>query len=948
MRHHWFPGKWLAICGLLALLLPLLVSPMFVVRAAAVLTGFNDANYVTGLNAPTTMAFAPDGRMFVSEQTGTLRVIKNGALLATPFLSLTVNSSGERGLLGIAFDPNFASNNFVYVYYTINTAPIHNRLSRFTANGDVAFAGSEVPLLDLDNLSSATNHNGGSIHFGPDGKVYIAVGENANSANAQTLGNLLGKMLRLNSDGTIPTDNPFYGTATGKNRAIWTYGHRNPFTFDFQPGTGRMFINDVGQSTWEEINDGIAGSNYGWPTCEGFCSPTNPSFRDPLYNYNHSTGSPTGCAITGGTFYNPTTVQFPASYVGKYFFADFCSGWIYYLDPASPSIVTQFATGIDSPVDLKVGSDGSLYYLQRGTGTVGKITYPAGQMPPVIVQPPTDQTVGVGQTATFSVSANGTPLLSYQWQRNSVNIPGATAATYTTPATTLSDNGALYRCIVTNSFNPPATSSAATLTVINRQPPVVTITQPINGTLYNGGQGFTYAGTATDAVEGTLPAANFSWTIVFHHDTHTHPFLGPINGVKTGTFTIPTTGETSANVWYRIHLTVTNSAGLSNTTFVDVNPHKVNLTLQTNPAGLQVNLDGQPQTAPYTFQGVTGILRNLNVVSPQTANGKLWTFTNWSDGGASGHDITTPSSDTTYTANFQGSSPIDTIGVYHPSTNTFFLKNSNSGGAADTTVKVGDANSHPVVGDWDGDGFDTVGIYNRKLGVFFLYDSNVQGAAATRIFVFGNPNDIPISGKWVSGTPADNVGRPHDGVGVYRSSNGLIYLASTWPAQNSNIFSDYVIVLGNPGWAGFAGRWNGGSLDTAGVYDPTNARFYLTNQSCNGILPGPDVQCVQFSDSDTFFGPPNGIALKGDWIGQGKDGIGIFNPQSGVFLLKNNPPTTSGSTSQPDAVIVFGNPGDIPLAGHWKTGSTAPRASVLVPPTAAPIVPTPGQDGRFD
>src|SRR5205823_6118401 len=118
-------------------------------------------------------------------------------------------------------------------------------------------------------LSAATNHNGGATHFGPDGKLWIAVGENANGANSQTLTNLLGKMLRINSDGTIPTDNPFYNTATGQNRAIWALGLRNPYTFTFQPGTGRMHINDVGQNTWEEIDVGVAGANYGWPSTEG-------------------------------------------------------------------------------------------------------------------------------------------------------------------------------------------------------------------------------------------------------------------------------------------------------------------------------------------------------------------------------------------------------------------------------------------------------------------------------------------------------------------------------------------------------------------------------------------------------------------------------------------------------------------------------------------------------
>src|SRR5215203_3281279 len=188
------------VCAFLLCALSLSISSA--ARAATVPTGFVDTAVATGLRMPT----APDGRIFVCEQGGTLRVIKNGTLLPTPFLSATVSSVGERGLLGIAFDPNFASNGFVYVYYTAVTPTIHNRVSRFTAAGDVAVAGSETVILDLETLG-ATNHNGGAIHFGPDAKLYVAVGENAVGSNAQTLTNRLGKMLRINSDGSIPTDN---------------------------------------------------------------------------------------------------------------------------------------------------------------------------------------------------------------------------------------------------------------------------------------------------------------------------------------------------------------------------------------------------------------------------------------------------------------------------------------------------------------------------------------------------------------------------------------------------------------------------------------------------------------------------------------------------------------------------------------------------------------------
>jgi glucose/arabinose dehydrogenase len=337
------------------------------IGAATLPAGFTETS-IGGLSAPTAMAMAPDGRIFVCQQGGALRVIKNNVLLATPFITLTVNSSGERGLLGVTFDPGFLTNQYVYLYYTATTPAIHNRISRFTAAGDVAVPGSEVVLLDLNNLS-ATNHNGGAIHFGRDGKLYAAVGENAVTANSQTLNNLLGKMLRINKDGSIPTDNPFYGTATGANRAIWALGLRNPFTFGVHPNSGRIFINDVGQSAFEEINDGVAGGNYGWPESEG---PTaNPNHISPIHHYANQNAPE--CAIAGGTFYAPEVRQFPSAYVESYFFSDLCGGWIRRLDEAAVS--NGFATGISNPVDQLVGHDGSLYYLARGTGAVVRIRW---------------------------------------------------------------------------------------------------------------------------------------------------------------------------------------------------------------------------------------------------------------------------------------------------------------------------------------------------------------------------------------------------------------------------------------------------------------------------------------------------------------------------------------------------------------------------------------------
>ena len=203
--------------------------------------------------------------------------------------------------------------------------------------------------------------------------------------------------------------------------------------------------------------------------------------------------------------------------------------------------------------------------------------------------------------------ASGPPVLRYQWQRNGVNIAGATSEDYTL-STVQSDSGARFRAIVSNDAG-SVFSNEAVLTVSPNQAPTGTITQPASGTIYSGGSVITYGATATDPEDGTLPASAFTWRVDFHHDAHIHPFMASTTGATGGSFTIPTTGHTETNVWYRIYLTVQDSDGLTHTTQRDILPRKVRLTLATSPAGLQLNLDGQPVTTPLSFDSVVGIAR---------------------------------------------------------------------------------------------------------------------------------------------------------------------------------------------------------------------------------------------------------------------------------------------------------------------------------------------------
>ncbi|HEY2892604.1 MAG TPA: PQQ-dependent sugar dehydrogenase [Pirellulales bacterium] len=390
-------------------------------------TGFTETliTSASDLTAPTAMEFSPTGQLWVLEQGGRAKLVRADGTTQTA-LTLSVDSAGERGLLGITFDPAYdgagPNTDFVYLYYTTPrsspTNPSHNRISRFTVTGagtTLPTLGSELILRDLppenedNNLATDgdTNHNGGAMHIGPDGKLYVAVGDHNYDVTpqsddvSQTLTTPFGKILRLNLNGSNPSDNPFFdGSTTDWQGATWALGLRNPFTFAFQPGTGRMFVNDVGESNWEEINDGQRAANYGWagstsPLWEGFNSPP-PSwtnYRDPIMAYDHSSSAPTpaGVAITGGAFY-PANGNFGSAYARKYFFADFGANFIRVFDPAHPGTVSVpdtsvgFASNMTTagPVDLKIDAAGNLYYLATG-GEIYRISFSGAFGPTAVV-----------------------------------------------------------------------------------------------------------------------------------------------------------------------------------------------------------------------------------------------------------------------------------------------------------------------------------------------------------------------------------------------------------------------------------------------------------------------------------------------------------------------------------------------------------------------------------
>lgn len=341
--------------------------------------------FAQGITSPTELVNAGDSRMFAVEQAGNIRIINaDGTINTTPFLSLAgqLSSGGERGLLGLAFHPQYATNGYFYVNYTNPSGnTVIARFTRSNSNPDLADATSKMELITIAQPFS--NHNGGCLRFGPDGYLYVAMGDGGSfgdpNNNAQNLNSLLGKLLRLDVDGALPYSSPATNPFVGANGAdeIWAYGLRNPWKFSFHRTTGELWIADVGQDAREEINKILptaAGANYGWRCYEGSvvyngsgCGAAS-NYVMPFAEYTHSATS--GCSITGGYVY---TGNLYPNLQGKYLFADYCNNKIGILD-ASGSITFTPAFSGNSFTAFGEDINGELYIVGKSSGKIFKIT----------------------------------------------------------------------------------------------------------------------------------------------------------------------------------------------------------------------------------------------------------------------------------------------------------------------------------------------------------------------------------------------------------------------------------------------------------------------------------------------------------------------------------------------------------------------------------------------
>jgi glucose/arabinose dehydrogenase len=666
------------------------------VAVGAVPAGFEDAVVAT-VAAPTGLAFTPDGRLLITTQPGRLYIVQNDTLLTTPALNLAaiLCTNSERGLLGVAVDPSFASNGFIYLYYTFNksgscpantaAAPV-NRVSRFTLTASNTISRASELVL-IDNIPSPNgNHNGGDLHVGRDGFLYVSVGDGGcdyrgdsgcaglnDAARDQHV--LLGKILRITRTGGIPATNPFLGAdsvrcnVTGraapgqKCQETFAWGLRNPFRMAFDPNaTGvRFFINDVGQSVWEEVNEGRSGADYGWNVREGDCANGSTSncgtppagMTNPVFDYGHADG----CAsITGGAFV-PSGV-WPIDYEGTYLFSDYVCGSIFRLTRNATGTYTRttFASGLGASSAVAmifgpVGGTQALYYTTfAGGGQVRRIAA-TGNRAPQAQATASPRSGALPLTVRFDASASTDPdgdSLSFSWNFND-GSGGATGAvvthTYSAPGR--------FTAVVTVRDSRGATATASVIIDAGNTPPSPSITSPSTSARFAVGQTITLRGTASDAQDGTLADARLSWRVLLHHDSHTHPYFGPVTGNGL-TFQAPAPEDLAATgtSFLEILLTATDSQGASATVQRNFQPRLVSVTFQSSPTGLGLTINDASMATPRTLTSWEGYRLSVSAPSQRDAAGQAWLFSSWADGGTATKTIVTPAAATTYTARF--------------------------------------------------------------------------------------------------------------------------------------------------------------------------------------------------------------------------------------------------------------------------------------------------------
>ena len=749
------PPPWYCLVSSLTFLW-MLIGQSTTAAAQSLPPGFQEEIVLSGLTEPTAVRFSPDGRVFVAEKSGLIKVFDSlSDTTPTVFADLRtqVHNFWDRGLLDVALAPNFPSNPWVYVLYTHDaaiggTAPrwgstggtsdgcptppgptdggcvVSGRVSRLEASGNIAI-GLEQVLIE-DWCQQFPSHSVGSLAFGSDGALYVSGGDGASfnvvdygqdgsprnpcgdppggvggsmssptaeggalrSQDLRTLSDpvgLNGAILRVNpTTGAGLPDNPMASSSDLNARRIVGYGLRNPFRIAIRPGTNEVWIGDVGWDDWEEINRLVSPTsapveNFGWPCyegdlrqggydsanltlCENLYAAGSAAVVAPYFRYHHNERvlpndvCPIGgSSVAGTSFAFSTGGSYPAEYRGALFFADYTRRCIWAIPigtnglPDLPRRRT-FVGGASEPVQLQIGPNGDLFYVDFG-GTVRRIRFFSQNQPPSAVASANPTSGAAPLTVAFNGTGSSDPdgdALTFAWDLDADgafdDAAAATASfTYTQPGT----YNATLR--VTDTSGASATSSV-TISVGNT-PPTAIIDTPVASTTWAVGDVITFSGRGTDQQSGNLPASALSWTIVLLHcpsTCHEHP-LQTISGTASGSFVAPD-HEYPARL--ELRLTATDPGGLSNTTSVELQPRTVTLTFQSSPAGLTLAVGSTSQPTPFTRTAIVGSSLSISAPSPQTSGGTTYEFVSWSDSGTPTHNIVASSS-STYVATYR-------------------------------------------------------------------------------------------------------------------------------------------------------------------------------------------------------------------------------------------------------------------------------------------------------
>ena len=693
---HAIASRWLLVCVLLSLL----YVPPLATRASVnglpngfVLDAIGLGNANSG---PGTLAFAPRNRIYVAEKAGAVSVWHNGIKQPQPFIDLTaeVNNYNERGLLGIAIDPQFPTKPYIYLYYAYDPPSLEQdgtgkrvaRVERVAAksnNLNQADPGSRTVLYGNNYLIAGSHalcrattsdpyrpdclptergsHVNGSMNFGPDGALYLSFGDNsnsqvtdANSLRAQDLDVVFGKILRIDPiTGKGLSDNPFYDGDANSNRSrVFNYGIRNSYSFGFHPSTGTLYMADVGWNDWEEVNSGT-GKNFGWPCYEGnasgnaqqssYANDTNTQsqcqtlysnaniVQRPVTAYDHAVGT----AIIGGAFFTGTA--YPAVYRNAFFVGDYGARWVKYItfDGNNMGTLHDFADNMGSMTQITRGSDGNIYLSVYNWATnsydLKRIRYTLG-----VNQPPS--------AAIVASSATGPSPLVVQFKGDGSVDPEGQSLTYRwdfgdgasstvmNPTYTYTQRGNRIVTLIVTDTQAQASDPTQINIMIDNQPPTLTLSAPITNTQYSVGDVISFTGSANDAQDGNL-SARIQWTVQLHHSDHVHPNFVLFTGAANS-FAVPDHGDDS---WLEICAVVEDNDGSpSGTTCRALQPRTVQLRFDTQPTRLTLNYGGFAKITPFTVTSIVNSAQQLIAPELQTT----LAFSSWSDGGTRSRTIT--------------------------------------------------------------------------------------------------------------------------------------------------------------------------------------------------------------------------------------------------------------------------------------------------------------------